>query len=233
MANISLAYTAPINPPSADITLTESQVWTGLKRKVKRPYEFVPVITAASVISEEGDTVVREATFAAGTRGPSATTVREVCVHKAPSRVDFQQEDGSTISNIVSTGPDGELLMTYSFEWKDQKLAEGQTEEELRAQYRQVGFHFTFFCSSFFFFFFFFFFPVPVLKQVCNGFGLTSLIRAPRWPLRAASTPSDAWSRRARFSEGAAIMKKSVRKIGGFQVLGPHGRGQLSIKQYQ
>lgn len=142
MVNIHLAYTAPINPPSASPVLTQSQVWTGLKRKVKRAYEFVPVITACEVISEEGNTVVREATFAAGTLGKDtpAKTVREVCVHQAPSRVDFKQEDGSTVSNIVSKGPEGELLMTYSFEWRHGDIQEGSEQEtDLRAKYDKAS----------------------------------------------------------------------------------------------
>ena len=137
MVTINLAYTAPINPSGATPVLTESQVWTGLKRKVKRAYEFVPVITACEVESEEGDTVVRRATFQAGFTGPDspARTVREVCVHMEPSRVDFKQEDGSTVSNIVSRGPEGELLMTYSFEWRNQDAA---TAEEKRVEFQKV-----------------------------------------------------------------------------------------------
>merc|ERR1712054_565637 len=116
MVTINLAYTAPINPAGASPVLTESQVWTGLKRKVRRAHEFVPVIVACEVISEEGNT--KE------TNEP----VREVCVHFPPSRVDFKQDDGSTISNIVSRGPEGELLMTYAFEWKHDHIQEGSDE---------------------------------------------------------------------------------------------------------
>merc|ERR1712000_231068 len=100
MVTINLAYTAPINPAGASPVLTESQVWTGLKRKVRRAHEFVPVIVACEVISEEGNTVVR----------------------------DFKQDDGSTISNIVSRGPEGELLMMYAFEWKHDHIQEGSDE---------------------------------------------------------------------------------------------------------
>lgn len=129
MVTINLAYTAPINPAGASPVLTESQVWTGLKRKVRRAHEFVPVIVACEVISEEGNTVVRKATFSAqGNPKETNEPVREVCVHFPPSRVDFKQDDGSTISNIVSRGPEGELLMTYAFEWKHDHIQEGSDE---------------------------------------------------------------------------------------------------------
>jgi hypothetical protein len=149
MVTINLAYTAPVNPAGASPVLTESQVWTGLKRKVRRAYEFVPVIVACEVISDEGDTVVRKVTFSS--EGPKQETnepVREVCVHFAPSRVDFNQDDGSTISNIVSRGPDGELLMTYAFEWRQDHIQEGSDEQtETRERYFGVRSRASFPCT--------------------------------------------------------------------------------------
>ncbi|KAH7009872.1 hypothetical protein EDB80DRAFT_892003 [Ilyonectria destructans] len=131
MAVINIAFTSPINPPGASPILTQEQVWTGLERKVRRAYEFVSVITACEVISEEGPEdgykVVRQATFAPGIRKGGDTAV-ETCLHYPPNRVDFHQEDGSNVANIVSKGPDGELLMTYSFGWRHPDIAEGSEE---------------------------------------------------------------------------------------------------------
>ncbi|KAI1251561.1 hypothetical protein MGN70_006129 [Eutypa lata] len=142
MVTINIAYTAPINPAGAVPTLTQSQVWAGLRRKVRRAQEFVPVIVACEVLQEgrtdppaSHEKVVREVTFAAqggpksksgGSGGP--VPVKEICLHYPPARVDFEQEDGSTISNIVSKGPEGELLMTYSFEWRHPDVEEGSAE---------------------------------------------------------------------------------------------------------
>lgn len=135
MAVINLAYTAPINPSDVSPVLTEAQIWTGLKRKVRRAYEFVPVIVDCKVISEDGDTTIREATFKGNPK-----PVREVCVHLAPSRVDFKQEDGSNISNIVSKGPDGSLQMTYAFEWRHPDITAGSEEEtQLREKYEKLS----------------------------------------------------------------------------------------------
>jgi len=141
MVTFNLAYTAPINPSGATPVLSESQIWAGLKRKVRHAEEFVPVIVACEVLSEEGNTVVRQATFQSDSN-PKETTkpVRETCIHLPPSRVDFKQEDGSNISNIVSKGPEGEFMMTYSFEWRHENIKEGSSEErETRVKYEKMA----------------------------------------------------------------------------------------------
>ncbi|KAF3012774.1 hypothetical protein E8E14_003920 [Neopestalotiopsis sp. 37M] len=125
---INIAYTAPINPAGAEPKLNQTQIWTGLERKVRHAQEFVAIIVGCDVVSEEQSakgylTVTRDVTFK-GAPGP----VREVCTHYAPARVDFEQDNGSFISNIVSKGPDGELLMTYSFAWAHPDVAEGSAE---------------------------------------------------------------------------------------------------------
>jgi len=132
---INLAYTAPINPAGASPVLTQAQVWAGLQRKVRRAFEFVPIIKTCNILSEENapttkqHTIVREVQFAPG-QGPKAggQPVKETCLHFPPCRVDFQQEDGSTISNVVSKGQDGELWMTYVFEWRHAEVQEGSAE---------------------------------------------------------------------------------------------------------
>lgn len=133
MVSINIAYTAPINPEGASLALTQAQVWAGLRRKVRHAEEFVPVIVACEVLQEEGEKVIREVVFAAkggphNSKPGENKPVKETCVHYPPARVDFEQEDGSTISNIVSKGPGGELLMTYSFEWRHPDVAEGSAE---------------------------------------------------------------------------------------------------------
>lgn len=133
MVILNLAYTAPINPSGASPALSPAQVWAGLQRKVRRAYEFVPVITSCDVVSEEtidiGLRVVRNVVFTPeASPKKDGSPVKEVCIHHAPTRIDFEQEDGSTISNIVSKGPDGELLMTYAFEWRHPSVAEGSEE---------------------------------------------------------------------------------------------------------
>ena len=138
MVNINLAYTAPINPSGTTPALTPSQVWAGLQRKVRAAHEFVPLITSCSVLSESGATTTREVVFKTQPEKP----VREECVHYAPSRVDFRQEDGSTISNVVSRDADGALMMTYVFEWRHPDVSEteqGGEVERLRESHWKVS----------------------------------------------------------------------------------------------
>ncbi|GME65382.1 hypothetical protein BKCO1_1140007 [Neofusicoccum parvum] len=147
MVTINIAFTAPINSPSATPPLTVPQLWAGLQRKIRHAQEFVPAITACTVVSETAEggspggggdavpVVTREAVFAEGGR-----VVTEVCRSYAPSRVDFHQPDGSVVSNIVSEAADGALHMTYSFSWRHPEVAAGSAEDEaLRAKYRAMA----------------------------------------------------------------------------------------------
>lgn len=46
-----------------------------------------------------------------------------------PCRVEFEQPDGSRVSNVISEGADGDLYMTYIFEWRHPDVS----KEELAA----------------------------------------------------------------------------------------------------
>ncbi|KAH6987890.1 hypothetical protein BKA56DRAFT_612632 [Ilyonectria sp. MPI-CAGE-AT-0026] len=130
MVVLNLAYTAPVNPLGAAPTLTQDQVWAGLKLKALRPQEFVPAIATCEIVSEEahesGYKVVRNVTFRSDSnmKGGQAP-VKETCYHYAPNRVEFHQEDGSIIYNIISKGPDDQLFLTYSFEWHHSGVPDG------------------------------------------------------------------------------------------------------------
>ncbi|KAK3934145.1 DUF1857-domain-containing protein [Diplogelasinospora grovesii] len=136
MVVFNLGYTAPINRAGQEPTLTLAQVWAGLQRKVRHAQEFVPVIVECGVLSEEKDpskddvvVVTRTVRFKPGA-GPGGQ-VKEVCKHYAPCRVDFYQQDGTTISNFVASGPSGEpedLHMTYMFEWRHPDVEAGSEE---------------------------------------------------------------------------------------------------------
>ncbi|WXC59847.1 hypothetical protein SNK03_005704 [Fusarium graminearum] len=141
---INLAFTAPINPSGISPVLTEAQVWKGLQRKVRKAHEFVAPILKCEVISEEetktGIKVTRQVTFAEGARGDTDAVVKEIVHEFAPTRVDFRQPDGSNIYNIVSVDEDGNLLMTYAFEWRHPELdAEGEKAKEQREKYSKMA----------------------------------------------------------------------------------------------
>lgn len=85
MVNIHVAYTQPINPPSATPVLTRSQIWKGLQRKVRSATEFVPVIVSCDVENEEENVVTRVVAFKEGYGNTSG--VREICKEYAPTKV--------------------------------------------------------------------------------------------------------------------------------------------------
>ncbi|TKA80605.1 hypothetical protein B0A49_02037 [Cryomyces minteri] len=135
MVTLNLAYTAPINPPSASPVLTSPQLWAGLQRKIRHAQEFVPAIVSCTVLDEQKEdngsvTVTREVQFKEG-YGPKEP-VREVCRSWEPAKVVFHQPDGSTISNIISDGPSGQpsdFSMTYTFQWLHPGIEPGSKEE--------------------------------------------------------------------------------------------------------
>lgn len=129
MVTYYLAYTAPINPPNTTPVLTVPQVWQGLQRKIRFAQEFVSAITSCTVLEDKDGVVTREVTFKEGLG--LATGVREVVKSYEPTWVDFHQEDGTVIRNLIAAGPDGtdeSLHMTYMFEWHYPKIEEGSVE---------------------------------------------------------------------------------------------------------
>ena len=128
----NLAFTASINPPSAEPKLTIAQIWRGLELKIRAGQDFVGgAILSTDVITESQDeqgrpVTVREIIFRDGNK-----RVRETCIAFEPTKVEFHQPDGSKVQNVISqgAGEEGEdLYMTYSFEW----LHPGSDEKEMQ-----------------------------------------------------------------------------------------------------
>jgi hypothetical protein len=126
-----IAFTAPINPSGATPILTRSQIWSGLRLKIRSAETFVPGgINSTVVLSEDVDPIsgnpvtVREVVFVEGQR----KATERVTAYE-DSRVEFVQEDGSTVQNVVSEDENGELYLTYIFEWRHP----GVSEAELKA----------------------------------------------------------------------------------------------------
>lgn len=136
-----IAYTAPINPPSASPILTLEHIWPLLRRKIVRAQDFVggalvaTDVLSTSVCPTTGNPVTsREVTFAPDKGGHK---MREDCVEYYPIKVEFLQpgKNGGRVQNIVSDGADGALYMTYTFEWPHPEL-EGD-EEGLKKKLQQ------------------------------------------------------------------------------------------------
>ncbi|OCL07235.1 DUF1857-domain-containing protein [Glonium stellatum] len=131
MVTYYLAYTAPINPSGVTPVLTVPQVWQGLQRKIRFAQEFVSAITSCTVLEDKDGVVTRKVTFKEGMG--VASEAREVVKSYEPTWVDFHQDDGSVIRNLISAGPDGtdeSLHMTYMFEWRYPKIEEGSVEAQ-------------------------------------------------------------------------------------------------------
>jgi hypothetical protein len=157
----NVAYTAPINPPSAQPTLTSAQIWRGLELKIRAGQDFVGgALLSTDIISESQDeqgrpVTVREVVFRDGNR-----RVQETCIGFEPMKVEFHQPDGSKVQNVISQGPGEQgvdLYMTYTFEWlhpecegeagkkeleekrqKETKMAKMAVEETIRVMREMV-----------------------------------------------------------------------------------------------
>ncbi|KAK3385289.1 hypothetical protein B0H63DRAFT_181249 [Podospora didyma] len=143
MAVINYAYTAPVNRPGQP-TLTHAQVWAGLECKVRHGDEFVPAIAECTVISDEttknaNETIVtRDILLNPGNGLNSNATkrlsLREVCTQLAPYRIDFVMENGTMITNSVSSGAEpSELYLTSLFSWRHPDVKDGSAEVEALA----------------------------------------------------------------------------------------------------
>ncbi|CAG8139343.1 unnamed protein product [Penicillium salamii] len=136
MPTNNLAYTAPINPTGTSLRLHQNQIWTGLKLKIRSAETFVPnAISSTTVLSESTDPntgneiTVREVVFVESQR-----KAQETVEAFEPSRVIFKQQDGSTISNIISEDAHGELFMTYTFEWRHPDVTDEENPALLKKE---------------------------------------------------------------------------------------------------
>ena len=127
----NVAYTAPINPPGATPILTRDQIWAGMLLKIRSAEAFVPhLFQSTTVLSESIDpasghlVTVREIVFIEDQR-----KVKQTIIAYEDTKIDFIEENGSRIHNVISEGENGELYMTYSFEWRHPGASEKEMAE--------------------------------------------------------------------------------------------------------
>ncbi|KAK6971877.1 hypothetical protein R3P38DRAFT_3494774 [Favolaschia claudopus] len=125
----AFAATRPVNQPGVEPVITEEQLWKGLEIKARNPSVFVPMITSAKVTKDSGNKarnhvqfcmakltlinnrqLTREVTF-----GTNPQVITEEIEGHAATIVYFEMHTGSRVTNIISYGPDGQLLLTYGF----------------------------------------------------------------------------------------------------------------------
>ncbi|KAJ6571584.1 hypothetical protein B0H19DRAFT_1130402 [Mycena capillaripes] len=106
----AFAATRPVNPPGVEPVITEEQLWKGLEYKARNPSAFVPMISSCKVTVDDGKKLVREVTF-----GSSPVIVTEDIEAHAATIVYFEMNTGIRVTNVVSYGPNDEMLLTYGF----------------------------------------------------------------------------------------------------------------------
>ncbi|KAJ5389374.1 uncharacterized protein N7496_000442 [Penicillium cataractarum] len=123
----------PRQPPEHTHPLTASQIWKGLLLKSRSAETFVSAaIQSTTVLSDSIDpatgnqVIIRDVLFR-----ESQKLVKEVVTAFEPTRVEFEQPDGSRVSNVISVGAEGELYLTYIFEWRHPEFdGEGKEKSE-------------------------------------------------------------------------------------------------------
>ncbi|KAJ7159634.1 DUF1857-domain-containing protein [Mycena filopes] len=103
----AFAATRPVNPPGAEPVLTEAQLWKGLEYKLQNPLASTLLLDQCSPFMEQ---LVRELTLA-----NSGIAIEEKAEAHTATIMYFEMSTGQRIANIISYGPDNELLLTYSF----------------------------------------------------------------------------------------------------------------------
>ncbi|KAJ7727736.1 DUF1857-domain-containing protein [Mycena metata] len=106
----AFAASRPVNPPGVEPVITEEQLWKALEYKARNPSAFVPIISSCKVTVDDGKKLVREVTF-----GNSPEIVTEEIEAHASTIVYFEMNTGIRVTNVVSYGPNDELLLTYGF----------------------------------------------------------------------------------------------------------------------
>lgn len=138
MVTLNIAVSSPINPPGAHPVLTPDQAWAGLARKARRPQDFVPIVDSCKIIQESETSIEAIVHFKPVAGHP--LSIRETCTLREPCRLDYAMEDGSSASNIISTGPgdaDGDMLLTFVFAWECSNARAGSEDLKRIAESRK------------------------------------------------------------------------------------------------
>lgn len=133
---LNVAFTAPVNPSSASPTISSTQLWKGLQRKIRHAEEFVKPITSCTVLKDDTDgddgVVEREATFASGEK------IKETVTSVAGLKIEFLRPgDGGLVTNSIAEDEKGEMWLTYSFQLPCEHERGSKEWEEMRKKVLQ------------------------------------------------------------------------------------------------
>ncbi|TFY58901.1 hypothetical protein EVJ58_g6120 [Rhodofomes roseus] len=157
-----VAVTRPVNNPDEPLRLTKEQVYAGLKVKARDPIRFVAVIEHCNVLNEHTTGLLREVQFKNKPESvhenveyfPSEQVGHHWVISsdydpQAECRLQvtftmFHPKTGEQlahITNLISTLPDGELLLTFAFAWgPNGPLDEGAEAEKEEKEREKLGF---------------------------------------------------------------------------------------------
>ncbi|KAH9840565.1 uncharacterized protein C8Q71DRAFT_740049 [Rhodofomes roseus] len=137
-----VAVTRPVNNTDEPLRLTKEQVYAGLKVKARDPIRFVAVIEHCNVLNEHTTGLLREVQFK-----NKPESVHENVEYFPSEQVTFTMfhpktgEQLAHITNLISTLPDGELLLTFAFAWgPNGPLDEGAEAEKEEKEREKLGF---------------------------------------------------------------------------------------------
>jgi len=127
------AVSMPVNPPDQSPRLTKAQLYQGLVLKARDPVPFVSIMSACKVLSEHPTGLLREVYFKDRTE-----PVHEKVAYYPPGQVTFTMtspksgEQIAHITNVISTTPEDELLLTVTFAYGPNGPLDVDGDAELR-----------------------------------------------------------------------------------------------------
>lgn len=125
---INVSRTLPVNPADTPDThrLSWDDVWSGLIDKAQDPLPYVKAITQYTIVERSDTGLVRDIICV-------GEPIREVVTFTPKTSVHFERVSGrvlGTINNQISTNPDGQLQLTFSFSITVEGLEPGSPQEQ-------------------------------------------------------------------------------------------------------
>ncbi|KAJ7152374.1 DUF1857-domain-containing protein [Mycena filopes] len=115
----AFAATRPVNPPGAEPVLTEAQLWKGLEYKLRNPLASTLLLDECSLSSPSRTRAPLSRRRQKHTPPPLYVLSLQIppvtLISVFVEQMYFEMSTGQRIANIISYGPDNELLLTYSF----------------------------------------------------------------------------------------------------------------------